>query len=97
MLDLISFIDGKIKQMHISGAAPDDLHKLILLKKVALHLMKENISSTVDDIVQIEDEATGYCEYRIVNDGESDDRSLWMEYKEGKVRLHPGDWLIKMK
>ena len=97
MLDLIDSIDAKIKQMYANESSPEDVHKLILLKKMALYLMEHDLSSKVEDIVQIEEEGTGYSEYRIVNDCESDDRSLWMEYMEGKVRLHPGDFLIKMK
>ncbi len=97
MLDLINSIDETIRQMNGNEAASEDMNKLILLKKVALYLMEHDMPSKVEDIVQIEDEGTGYSEYRIVNDCESDDRSLWMEYGQGEFRLHPGDLLIKMK
>ncbi len=97
MLDLIDSIDEKIKKIYENKSSLEDVHKLILLKKMALYLMEHDLSSTVQDIIQIEDEGTGYSEYRIVNDCESDDRSLWIEYMEGKNRLNAGDFLIKMK
>ncbi len=97
MLDLIDSMDEKIKQMYASEPLSEEIHKLIFLKKMALYLMEHDLSLTVQDVIQIEDEGTGYSEYRIVNDCESDDRLVWMEYMEGAFRLNSGDFLIKMK
>ncbi len=97
MLDIINAINEKIKQIHLTEASSEEIHKLIVLKQIAMYLVENDVSSKVDSIEQIEDEATGYSEYRIINDNESDDRSLWVEYKDGTVRMNPGDLLIKMK
>ena len=42
---------------------------------------------------------TGYSEYRIINDCESDNKELWIEYiyEDNRIRLYPGDLLVKMK
>jgi len=97
MHDFIEYIDKQKKLLFINGENMGDVHKLNLLKSVALYLLNAKVESKVLDIIEIVDEKTGYSEYRIMNDCETEDRSLWIEYQKGNVKISPGDLLIKMK
>lgn len=97
MNDVIKFIDEEIKKSQLKGLSSDDMQRLLFLKKIAMYLIGRTVSSKIEKVIQIEDENTGYSEYRILNDCESDDRDLWIEYMNGNVRINSGDLLIKMK
>lgn len=55
--------------------------------------------NTVEKILELPDSDTGYSEYRIINDCESDNPGCWIELrvKEEKIRLTEGDIIIKKK
>lgn len=54
---------------------------------------------TIDTITELPDSPTGYSDYRIMNDCESDDPAQWVELKinEKNIRLSEGDILIRKK
>ncbi|MHA8111810.1 hypothetical protein ACX122_01565 [Kosakonia cowanii] len=97
MQDVLKSIDEAIKKSHLDQSSLDQINKLFFLRKLATYLMTRDMSLEIDSIIQIENEETGYSEYRILNDCETDNRDLWVEYKNGSVRVNPGDLLIKMK
>lgn len=79
---------------------PDDkllLSKTNILIEVAKKLNAINQLNPIDQIAILPDAETGYFEYRVMNDTETEDRTLWQEYKQGNFRLTPGDWLVKLK
>ncbi|EFC2602492.1 hypothetical protein CT362_004950 [Escherichia coli] len=62
-------------------------------------MLNNDINESIDNIIKLVDKNTGYSDYRIMNDCESDDRNLWIEYDNGhgNITLNAGDILIKMK
>lgn len=59
-----------------------------------------NISKNeIENIFKIPKENTGYSEYRIINDCESDDRLNWTEVaiENKNIRLNENDVIIKFK
>ena len=97
MQDVLKSIDEAIKKSHLDQSSLNQINNLFLLRKLALYFMARDISLEIDSVIQIENERTGYSEYRILNDCETDNRDLWIEYKNGRVRVNSGDLLIKMK
>ncbi|MBD2799205.1 hypothetical protein ID854_01690 [Xenorhabdus sp. M] len=94
MKDIIEFIDKK--RSEVEGVDRSSLYlKLELLKKITLYLSNNDLCSKVDEVISIIDMDSGYSEYRLINDCESDNRNLWIEYKG--IRLNAGDLIIKMK
>lgn len=53
----------------------------------------------MEKIIPLINTYTGYSEYRVMNDCESDNKELWIEYiyENNKIRLNTGDILVKMK
>lgn len=94
---MLKSIDEAIKKSHLDQSSLNQINNLFLLRKLALYLMARDISLEIDSVIQIENERTGYAEYRILNDCETDNRDLWVEYKNGSVRVNFGDLLIKKK
>ncbi|WP_239364924.1 hypothetical protein [Snodgrassella communis] len=97
MINIINFIENEIK---LSKGINKELYlKLDLLKKIALYMSQNKIEGKVDKIITLINMNTGYSEYRLINDCESDNKKLWIEYtyENDKVRLNPGDILVKMK
>ena len=99
MLDIINFINKKIGDLHSEKGGEELKLKLDLLKKLAVYINNHDVSGKLDEVVRLGDMNTGYSEYRVINDCESDDSKLWIEYMNNNenVRLSPGDLLIKMK
>jgi len=97
MIDFIEYIDKKKKELSLNGASSDEFRKLDFLRKITVFISNQHLDKKIDDIVQIADEGTGYSEYRIVNDCESDNKNAWIEYDNGNIRLTSGDILIKLK
>ncbi|MDV5354146.1 hypothetical protein QM201_04280 [Enterobacter asburiae] len=97
MQDVLKSIDEAIKKSHLDQSSLNQINKLFFLRKLAIYLMTRDMSLEIDSVIQIENESTGYSEYRILNDCETDNRDLWVEYKNGSVRLNSGDLMIKMK
>lgn len=66
-------------------------NKLFLIKNVI-----ETVSNSEDnfELIKFIEQNTGYSEYRVINDCESDDKEFWIEY-DPEVRILPGDFLIK--
>lgn len=97
MLDIINFIESDIKAL--KGSNRELYLKLELLKKIAIYLSQNQVEGKLDKIIPLVDMNTGYSEYRLINDCESDNKDLWIEYsyKDSMVRLSPGDFLLKMK
>ncbi|ORF07058.1 hypothetical protein [Snodgrassella alvi] len=97
MLNIINHIDNEINSL--KGSNYELRIKLNLLKKIALFLSQNTIQGKIDKIVPIIEMNTGYSEYRIINDCESDNKELWIEYiyEDNRIRLYPGDLLVKMK
>ncbi|MDN3693593.1 hypothetical protein QWZ06_15505 [Chryseobacterium tructae] len=54
---------------------------------------------TIDMILELPDSHTGYSDYRIINDCESDDVKQWVELNinNENIRLSDGDLIIKKK
>lgn len=73
------------------------LSKIDVLIAVANKLENMSEVNKIDEIAILSEAQTGYSEYRIMNDCESDNRTLWIEYKAGQFRLTSGDWLLKMR
>ncbi len=63
------------------------LHKISELKL-------ENIKKY--EIVELPDMNTGYSEYRLMNDCETDNIKHWIEFKD-HIGLTPGDFIISRK
>ena len=97
MIEFIEYIDKKRKELSLNGASSEEFCKLDFLRKITVFISNQNLDKNIDDIVQIADESTGYSEYRIINDCESDNKNLWVEYDNGNIRLTSGDILIKLK
>ena len=99
MLELIKYIDLLKKEMTLDSDRQDDIKKLNFIRKIAIYLSDSDIDGKISDIIQLTNKNTGYSEYRIINDCESDNRELWVEYKNGneKIILNEGDFLIKIK
>lgn len=97
MLNIIKHIDNEINSL--KGSNYELKIKLNLLKKFALFLSQNEIKGKIDKIIPIIEMNTGYSEYRIINDCESDNKELWLEYiyENNIIRLYPGDLLVKMK
>lgn len=99
MLELIKYIDLLKKEMALAGDRQGDLNNLNFLRKIASYLSSSNVNGKISDIIKLADTNTGYSEYRIINDCESDNRELWVEYKNENenVTINEGDILIKIK
>lgn len=97
MKDIIDFIEHEIASSR--GTDKKMYLKLQLLKKVALYMSQHEFEGDVDKVIPLIDMNTGYSEYRLVNDCESDNREQWIEYKyeNETIRLSAGDFLVKMK
>lgn len=99
MLTIIDSINKKISDLCLSENEKELRLKLNLLKAFAVYVKDHDVSGCLDEIIKLQDMNTGYSEYRVINDCESDDRDFWVEYTNDNkiVRLDPGDLLIKMK
>ncbi|MFN4364437.1 hypothetical protein [Chryseobacterium hispalense] len=55
--------------------------------------------NNIENILKMPGKNTGYSEYRIIDDCESDDPLNWIEaeFKNEKVRLYDNDIVIKLK
>ena len=97
MLNIIKRIDNEINLLKCSNY--ELKIKLNLLKKFALFLSQNRMQGKIDKIIPIIEMNTGYSEYRIINDCESDNKELWLEYiyENNIIRIYPGDLLVKMK
>ncbi|WP_370577814.1 hypothetical protein ABX014_03670 [Snodgrassella alvi] len=97
MLNIVKHIDNEI--ISLKGSNYELKIKLNLLKKFAIFLSQNEIQGKIEKIIPIIEMNTGYSEYRIINDCESDNKELWLEYiyENNIIRLYPGDLLVKMK
>ncbi|MCX8642911.1 MULTISPECIES: hypothetical protein [unclassified Gilliamella] len=93
MLDILNFIESYQKHHSVFD------RKLALIKQLIIYLDKHDFQGHIDNILPILDQHTGYSEFRIMNDCESNNPNLWIEYQyHGKhIRLSPGDIVITMK
>lgn len=72
------------------------LEVLYLIDISTTHQISRN---KIENIFKIPKEDTGYSEYRIINDCESDDRLNWKEVtiENENIRLNENDVIIKFK
>ena len=87
MIDFLKYIENKI-ELETNKSAKNDL---ITIKEIAKEIIE---SKSKFKIIKFGEQNTGYSEYRIINDCESDNKELWIEY-DPEVRILPGDILIK--
>ena len=73
MLNIIKRIDDEINSLKSSNY--ELKIKLNLLKKFALFLSQNSMQGRIDKIIPISEMNTGYSEYRIINDCESDTKN----------------------
>lgn len=99
MNEVIEFLRGLKKDHSIKVNSNDTLflHKIDVLIKLAYFIDKVEGKIDIKDIHILPFLATGYSEYRVINDNESDNKLMWTEYGDGDLRLYDGDWLIRMK
>lgn len=94
----------KLKGLISSGA---DKESNVQLKKELsdlIHLLDlfdhyQISKTTIDTLFELPHSNTGYSDYRIINDCESDDPAQWIELKinDEKIKLSEGDIIIRMK
>lgn len=87
MIDLLKYIENKI-ELETNKLLKDDL---ITIKEITKEIIE---SRSKFRVIKFVEKNTGYSEYRIMNDCESDNKELWIEY-DPEVRILPGDILIK--
>lgn len=99
MLNIIDFIKKELSELHYNEIDKELRLKLNILYNFAIYLKDHDVFGRLDKIIKLDDMNTGYSEYRILNDCESDDSKFWIEYTNNNevVRLNSGDLLIKMK
>lgn len=97
MLDIVEFINKKIKRLPSDKKSMEI--KLDILKRLVIYISNNEVSGQLDKVIKLTDMRMGYSEYRVINDCESDNKELWVEYIDGdeNIRLNFGDLLIKMK
>lgn len=88
-------INGINKESNIQ--LKKELSELLYLQEIAeqYHISKNRIGS----IFELPDSNTGYSDYRIMNDCESDDSAQWIELRinGNNIRLSEGDIVIRKK
>lgn len=99
MNEVIEFLKELKKERSTKVNSSDTLfiHKIDALIKLAYFINKVEGKIDIKDIHILPFLATGYSEYRVINDNESDNKLMWTEYGDGNLRLSDGDWLIRMK
>lgn len=97
MQKIISFIENEINSLN--GNNKELYLKLYLLKQLTVYLSQNKIEGKLEKIIPLINTYTGYSEYRVMDDCESDNKELWIEYiyENNKIRLNTGDILVKMK
>ena len=87
MIDLLKYIENKIELEKNKTAK----NNLIVIKEIVKEILESKYKLK---IIKFEEQNTGYSEYRIMNDCESENKEMWIEY-DPEVRILPGDILIK--
>ncbi|REC63973.1 hypothetical protein DRF65_04550 [Chryseobacterium pennae] len=91
--DLIHKGIDKESNIQLKKDLSDSIHLLDMFDRYEIN------KRTVDDIWSLPDFNTGYSDYRIINDCESDDPAQWIELSinNEKIRLSEGDIIIRKK
>ncbi|WP_160139604.1 hypothetical protein [Chryseobacterium sp. c4a] len=91
--DLISNEVNKESNVQLKEELSETVHLLDMFNGYQIS------KKTVDMILELPDFRTGYSDYRIINDCESDDPKQWVELNinNENVRLSDGDIIIKKK
>ncbi|MGE8555467.1 MAG: hypothetical protein ACN6OB_16230 [Chryseobacterium jejuense] len=107
MITAREFITKEIDRLSSLISNGIDKESNLQLKKElsdAIHLLEmfdcyQISKKTIDMILELPDSRTGYSEYRIMNDCESDDPAQWIELKinDKKIKLSEGDIIIRKK
>ncbi|BAP31222.1 uncharacterized protein CHSO_2185 [Chryseobacterium sp. StRB126] len=101
------FITKEINRLNGLISKKGDQESNVLLKKElsnVIHLLEvfdrfQISKKTIDAIFELPDSHTGYSDYRIMNDCESDDPMQWVELKinDENIKLSEGDIIIRKK
>lgn len=107
MIKAREFISKEIDKLNSLISNGIDKESNLLLKRElsdAIHLMElfdryQISKKTIDTVLELPDSNTGYSDYRIMNDCESDDPAQWIELSinNEKIRLSEGDVIIRKK
>lgn len=101
------FILKKIEELNgLISKGPDRESNIKLKQELSEMIHLWNIfdkykvnKNTIETIFEVPDSHTGYSDYRIVNDCESDDPQHWIELNinNESIKLSEGDIIIKKK
>lgn len=107
IMTAIDFITSEIDKLNDLIRNDIDKASNLRLKKelseaiYLLNILKQHQISkkTVEAIIELPSSNTGYSDYRIINDCESDDPDHWLEVRinDEKIRLAEGDIVIRRK
>lgn len=91
--DLISKNIDKESNLNLKKELSETLYLLNIFDEYQIS------KKTIDTIIELPSSNTGYSDYRIINDCESDDLDHWLEVSinEEKIRLAEGDIVIRKK
>lgn len=91
--DLISKNIDKESNLNLKKELSETLYLLNIFDEYQIS------KKTIDTIIELPSSSTGYSDYRIINDCESDDPDHWLEVSinEEKIRLAEGDIVIRKK
>ncbi|MBP2617804.1 hypothetical protein [Chryseobacterium jejuense] len=107
MITARNFITEEIDRLnHLISKGVDKESNVLLKKELSdtIHVLDifdcyQISKKTIDTIFELPDSHTGYSDYRIMNDCESDDPTQWVELKinDEKIKLSEGDIIIRKK
>ncbi|MGE8433349.1 hypothetical protein [Chryseobacterium joostei] len=91
--DLISREVNKESNLQLKKELSETIYLLSILDNHQIN------KKTIKTILELPDSNTGYSDYRIINDCESDNPGHWIEVNihNEKLRLAEGDIIIKKK
>ncbi|PWN66110.1 hypothetical protein [Chryseobacterium oncorhynchi] len=91
--DLISREGNKESHLQLKKELSETLYLLSIFDNHQIN------QKTIKTILELPDSNTGYSDYRIINDCESDNPDHWIEVSihNEKLRLGAGDIIIKKK
>ncbi|SIT02505.1 hypothetical protein SAMN05421786_104113 [Chryseobacterium ureilyticum] len=91
--DLISKNIDKESNLNLKKELSETLYLINIFDEYQIN------KKTIDTIIELPSSNTGYSDYRIINDCESDDPDHWLEVSinEEKIRLAEGDIVIRKK
>lgn len=90
---LIAEGTGKETNIQLKKELSDSLYLLDIFERYGLK------KETLDAVFELPHSNTGYSDYRLINDCESDDPACWLEVDISgeRIRLAEGDLVIRKK